>query len=114
MLDPTTFDQYGKVVLLLLSVAGTAASGALNLFQFREKESLREEGRIALDDIIWNCRSLLAASTTEEEARKNFHAIRSRFIDLSYAQHRRDVSLRSDDITRLTKGSEDNGKPNLP
>jgi hypothetical protein len=102
MLDSKTFDAYGKVTLLFLSVAGTAASGALNLFQFREKEALRENGRIELEDIILNAKSRLADSKSEEESRKDFHAIRARYIALEFAQHHRDVSLRSDDIKQLT------------
>ena len=105
LLDAKLFDQYGKLWLLILSVAGTAASGALNLFQFREKEALREEGRIEMEDIILNAKSRLSDRNSEEESRKDFHAVRARYISLEFAQHRRDMSLRNDDIKRITEGA---------
>ena len=104
-LDGKTFEGVGRVCLLVLSVSGTLASGALNIFQFREKEALREEGRIELEDIILNAKSRLADCTGEAQAKKDFHAIRARYIAMEFAQHRRDVSLRSDDVKRLIEGA---------
>lgn len=98
VIDDAVFKTYGKAVLLVLSVIGTLASGFLQLFQVREKEALREEGRIQIEDIILNARSLLAGAKTEEECKTAFHQVRARFVALELAQHHRDVALRSDDL----------------
>jgi hypothetical protein len=95
VLDDVSFIQYGKNCLLCLSVIGTAATGVLSIFQFREKEALRENGRIELEDIILNAKSRLVDNMTEDP-RNDFHAIRARFIALEFMQHHRDVSLRDD------------------
>jgi hypothetical protein len=98
VIDDAGFKAYGKEVLIVLSVIGTLASSFLHLFQVREKEALREEGRIQIEDIIFNARSLLTSAKTDEECKSAFHQVRARFVALELAQHHRDVALRSDDL----------------
>ena len=96
LMKQADFDSYGKIVLVTVPVVGAAAAGLLHLYKFREKEALREEGRIELEDIIANAKSLLADASDEEGYKSAFHAVRERFRQLEINQHRRDIALRSD------------------
>ena len=97
----TDFGSYGRTLLIIISVIGAAATGLLHLYKFREKEALREEGRIELEDIIENAKSLLASSGDDEAYQKPFHQVRERFKQFGLDQHRRDIALRSDEIPRV-------------
>lgn len=101
LIDENGFKAYGKVLLVVVPVVGAGAAGLLHLYKFREKEALREEGRIELNDIMANAKSLLAAATSEEDYSKAFHSVRERFVKLEQSQHRRDIALRSDEIPKL-------------
>ena len=94
LIDEQTFGGKGKIVLLVLSLVTTGATAFLQLFRFREKEALREDGRIELEDIILNAYDRFILQQTPEEARKSFHEVRARFLALELAQHRQDVLLR--------------------
>lgn len=95
------FKAYGKLVLVILPVVGAAAAGLLHLYKFREKEALREEGRIEIDDIIANAKSLMASAKSEDDYKSAFHSVRERFKQLELTQHRRDIALRSDEIPKV-------------
>ena len=110
LMSDVTFKQYGKVVLAVLSLASAIATGFLSLYKFREKEALREEGRIELDDIIGNAKSLLASAKTDDDCKMAFHQVRERFKVFSLSQHRRDIALRSDEILKTGNGT-DHPKP---
>jgi hypothetical protein len=104
-MSDATFKDYGKVVLAVLSFVSASATGLLSLYKFREKEALREEGRIELEDMIDNAKSLLASATTESECKAAFHQVRERFRVFSLGQHRRDIALRSDEIPKADNGA---------
>src|ERR1700730_12892879 len=70
VMKETDFGSYGRTLLIIISVIGAAATGLLHLYKFREKEALREEGRIELEDIIENAKSLLASSGDDEAYQK--------------------------------------------
>ncbi len=94
------FKTSGRVMLVVLPVMGTIASGFLYLYKFREKEALREEGRIELEDLIAVAKSLMASARNEEEYAAAFHRVRERFRHLELTQHRQDTLLRSDKLPK--------------
>ena len=57
LMKDADFGTYGKTLLVTVPVVGAAATGLLHLYKFREKEALREEGRIELKDIVENAPS---------------------------------------------------------
>lgn len=83
--------------LIGLPLVGAAATGCMRLYKFREREALREDGRLELQDIIRNARSLLAAAKTDADYQRAYHEVRTRFDNLERDQHRRDVALRDDE-----------------
>ena len=95
------FKTYGKLVLVTMPIVGATAAGLLHLYKFREKEALREEGRIELEDVIANTKSLMASAETDQDYKTAFHSVRERFKQLELSQHRRDIALRSDEIPKL-------------
>jgi uncharacterized membrane protein YgaE (UPF0421/DUF939 family) len=101
LIDSKGFEAYGKVLLVVVPVVGAGAAGLLHLYKFREKEALREEGRIEVNDIIANAKSLLALAATDDDFQKAFHSVHERFVKLEQSQHRRDIALRSDEIPKL-------------
>lgn len=101
LIGEAEFKSYGKILLIIVPIVGAAAAGLLHLYKFREKEALREEGRIELDDIIANAKSLMAAAASEEDYKKAYHSVRERFRQLELSQHRRDIALRSDEIPKV-------------
>lgn len=101
LINGADFASYGRVVLITVPVLGATASGLLHLYKFREKEALREEGRIELEDIIENAKSLLASCNADGGYKEAFHQVRERFKQLEQAQHRRDIALRSDEIPKV-------------
>lgn len=105
-MSDVTFKEYGKVVLAVLSFVSASATGLLSLYKFREKEALREEGRIELEDMIDNAKSFLASANNEAECKAAFHQVRERFRVFSLSQHRRDIALRSDEIPKAGNGTD--------
>lgn len=105
LIDAEQFRAYGKALLTALPILGTAATAFLHLYKFREKEALREDGRIETRDIILNARSLLAQAQGEDQIRAAFHQIRERALKLDRDQHRRDIALRSDEAVSKAAGS---------
>jgi hypothetical protein len=103
-ISDSTFATYGKVVLAVLSFVSAGATGLISLDKFREKEALREEGRIEMQDIVDNAKSLLIACKTDEECGRVFHAVREPARVLSMNQHRRDIALRSDELPKIEQG----------
>lgn len=99
-ISDTTFAAYGKVLLAVLSFVSAGSTGLLSLYKFREKEALREEGRIEMLDIVDNAKSQLAGCKTDEECATVFHQVRERARVLSMNQHRRDIALRSDELPK--------------
>jgi hypothetical protein len=89
------FDAWGKPLLTILPIIGTAIAAISHLCKFREKEALREAGRIEVEDIILNAKSLSAAATDESSAQRAFHEVRQRAYELERQQHNLDVALRS-------------------
>ena len=101
LIKDSYFATSGRSLLIVVSVMGAGATGVLHLYKFREKEALREEGRIELEDILANARSALASITTENDAKVSYHALRERYRQLELSQHRRDIALRSDEVPRF-------------
>ena len=101
LMKEADFGTYGKTLLVTVPVLGAAAAGLLHLYKFREKEALREDGRIEVEDMIANAKSLLASCNDEEDCKKAFQAVRERFRQLEQTQHRRDIALRSDEVPRI-------------
>lgn len=101
LIDSKGFEAYGKILLVVVPIVGAGATGLLHLYKFREKEALREEGRIEVNDIIENAKSCLALAKNEEDFQKAFHSVRERFFKLEQSQHRRDIAMRSDEIPKL-------------
>jgi hypothetical protein len=109
--DSGTIDHSMKLVLLGLSAGTAAATGISQIFRFGEREALREEGRLELDDIVLNERALLTRMQVDPEQQlKDFHAIRARFFALETSQHRRDVRLR--DKVDEAEGAANEPAPN--
>jgi len=105
-MSDVTFKEYGKVVLAGLSFVSASATGLLSLYKFREKEALREEGRIEPEDMIDTAKSFLASAINEAECKAAFHQVRERFRVFSLGQHRRDIALRSDEIPKADNGTD--------
>jgi hypothetical protein len=101
LISDASFGTYGKSLLVVIPVIGAAATGLLHLYKFREKEALREEGRIEVEDIILNAKSLLSSCTSENDAKVAFQQIRERYRQLELNQHRRDITLRSDEVPKI-------------
>ena len=91
-----------KTWIIVISIAGASASGLSNLYKDREKEALREEGRIELEYIIALAKSYLISATNEAEFKDAFFSIHERFKQLELNQHHRDVTFRSDPTTNVT------------
>lgn len=89
------FDAWGKSLLTVLPLIGTAIAAIAHLCRFREKEALREAGRIEVEDIIANAKSLLLTAKDEASTRTAFHSIRQQARDLEKQQHNLDVALRA-------------------
>lgn len=105
-MSDTIFQTYGKVVLAVLSFVSAGATGLLSVYKFREKEALREEGRIEMVDMIDNAKSLLAGCKTDDDCARVFHQVRERFKAFSFAQHRRDIALRSDELPKADQAAD--------
>ncbi len=103
LISDRTFAAYGKVLLAALSFISAGATGLVSLYKFREKEALREEGRIEMQDIVDNAKSLLASCKTDDECGRAYHTVRERARVLSMNQHRRDIALRSDELPKADK-----------
>ena len=101
LIDAKQFESAGRMWLILLPTIATVASGLLHLYKFREKEALREDGRIEVADIILNAQSLLADANDDDGCRLAFHQVRERHKLLEVSQHRRDIALRSDEIPKV-------------
>lgn len=107
-ISDSIFATYGKVLLAILSFVSAGATGLLSLFKFREKEALREEGRIEMQDILDNAKSLLAGCTTDKEFEQAYQQVRERARVLSLNQHRRDIALRSDELPKADHAKTEN------
>jgi hypothetical protein len=94
------FKTFGKYLLIILPIIAATASGFLHLYKFREKEALREEGLIEVEDIIRNAKSLLATDSGVPDFKLAYHQVRERLRSLELNQHRRDIALRSDEIPK--------------
>ena len=90
------FEGVWRFLMIVLPAIGTVATGFLNAFKFREKEAMREEGRIEMLDIIREGRSLQADSGDEAKCKLNYDTIRKRVDELDRAQNNRDAALRRD------------------
>lgn len=95
LIDGRQFDVWGKPALTILPLIGTGVAAVAHLCKFREKEALREEGRIEVEDIIANAKSLAASAKDEEGFRGAYHDVRQRAYVLERKQHALDVALRS-------------------
>ncbi len=95
------FATYGKEILVAVAALGTLASGALHLFKFREKEILRETGRIEIQDAIDNAKSLMASAQDEEAFSQAYHSVRARAKAIDESQHAGDSKLKSDSLPEL-------------
>ena len=78
LMKATDSGGHGKVWLIVLPAIGTFSSAFIHLYRPKEKEALREEGRIEMQDIIRNARRLLASASTEAEYKEAFHQVRER------------------------------------
>jgi hypothetical protein len=99
-IDGRQFESFGKVVLTILPIIGTAVTAITNHYRFHEKEALREAGRIDVEDMILNAKSLAAGAEDDEALRKANQAVRQRAYELEMKQHTVDVALRSKDTAR--------------
>jgi hypothetical protein len=97
LIDGPQFDHWGKAVLTVLPLLATGLTALVSHFRFHEKEALREQGRIEVEDIIRNAKMLAANATTEEQMVSAYHAVRQRAYDLEMKQHTNDVAIRSPD-----------------
>jgi hypothetical protein len=87
--------DWAPFLLVVLPLFTAFFSGLMSTFKIREKEVLREFGRIEITDIILNAKSeLLRCAGNEEECRKVFHAVRERAMQLERDQHLKDARLR--------------------
>ena len=109
-MDADYFKSYGKIWLIILPIIGAFASGILHLFKFREKEALREHGRIELDDIISNAKSLIVTAKNEEDFKAAYHSVRERFHQLELKQHSEDTALRTPEITTVNSTAINGGR----
>jgi len=100
VIDKEQYMGWGKTLLVLIPILSAFSSGLLHLYKFREKEALRETGRIELEDIIACARILYSNSKTEDEYMVNFHSVRERFKVLEVTQHGMDISLRKDGLSK--------------
>jgi hypothetical protein len=99
-IDGNQFERFGKLVLTILPILATAVTAITNHFRFHEKEALREAGRIDIEDIVSNAKSLAASAEDDEALRKAYHAVRQRAYELEMKQHTVDVALRSKEATQ--------------
>ena len=104
LLRAEQFADTGRIWLVVLPLIGATATGALRLYKFREKEALREDGRIEAVDILRNAKSLNAASLDDAACRIAYQSIRARMDKLERDQHRRDIALRADERLHTPKG----------
>ena len=95
LIDGKLFDMWGKPTLTILPLIGTGIAAVGHVCKFREREALREEGRIEVEDIIANAKSLAASAKEEEDFKAAYHAVRERSYVLERKQHSLDVALRS-------------------
>ena len=105
LMDAESFKSNGRYWLVILPIIGAIASGVLHLFKFREKEALREHGRIELEDIIANAKSFIASATNEEDFKNAYHRVRERFHQFELIQHSEDTALRTPEITKTNGGA---------
>jgi hypothetical protein len=103
-------DAFGEMrwILVVLPILSALVGGLTQIFRFRETEALREAGRIELADAILCAKSLHAESVTEDDFKRNFNAVRKRFVALEHAQHSGHVTLFADD-QRAAKAAEGTG-----
>jgi hypothetical protein len=106
LIPDDVFRDHGRIYIAVLSFASACATGLLAVLRFREKEALREEGRIEMQDIIDNAHSLLASCETEKDCERVFHQVRERNRQFQLAQHRQDIALRSDALQKLDHGPD--------
>ena len=106
LINDVDFKSYGKPLLVVFPWIAALASGFLALYKFREKEALREEGRIEVEDIVHTCKSRLASDVENPDYQKDFHSLRERLRVLELSQHRRDIALRSDEIPKPGIGGQ--------
>ncbi|GEP61167.1 hypothetical protein RSO01_83330 [Reyranella soli] len=101
LINDAAYKDVGRTLLIVIPTVGTLSAGLLHLFKFREKERLREEGRIELCDIIDNARSMSISGQNEDEHKKHYHTIRERFRQLELSQSTSDSKLKSDDLSKV-------------
>ncbi|MEX3961065.1 hypothetical protein AB4Y42_02425 [Paraburkholderia sp. EG286B] len=99
LLPSESFQSYGKALAAGLSLLSAFSTGVLTAFKFKEKEALREEGRIELVDMIYRAKSGLIDCDTEEQCCVLCDRVREEFTRFSLKQHRGDTALRSDEAT---------------
>ncbi len=97
------FADYAQVILVLLPLFGTIASTLLSQFGFREREDLRERGRIEMEDIVLSADGLLAAAKDEIECQRAYEETRKRVKTLDLSQHRADTELRAGAARQLAR-----------
>lgn len=105
IIDKTDFEKWGRSVLITIPILTSGLTAFVQIFRVREKEALREFGRIEVDDILRSAKSYFISCKTEEEYRGAYHAVRSRFVALELAQHRGDVALRMEQEVKNRKRS---------
>lgn len=64
-----------QLLLIAVPAIGTLAAGLMSLYKFREKEALREEGRIELDRIIAGANSILIDAKCKDDFRKGYQLV---------------------------------------
>ncbi|PUE09504.1 hypothetical protein B9Z51_11665 [Limnohabitans sp. T6-5] len=106
LLNAEQFAGVGRTWLVVLPLIGAATAGAMRLYKFREKEALREDGRIEAVDILRNAKSLNASASDDASCKIAYHSIRARMDKLERDQHRRDIALRTDERVRLLNESD--------
>jgi len=99
LLKESSFES-NRIYLVIIPILGSAATGFSHLYKFREKEALREDGRIEVRDIIDNAQSFLVKANSDIEFEKAYHSVRERAKTLEANQHRRDIALRNDEMLK--------------
>lgn len=93
-----------RTALIMLPVLSTGIAGFTQLFRFREKEALREDGRIELSNMVSLGRSILLQDLTEEKFRQAYLSMLERFHRLEQSQHRSYVEIHSERPPDRTNG----------
>jgi len=98
LMDKSTFENVGRIALVTLPILGTGIIGLAQAFRFREKEALRESGRIELLDIIQNARIHFLDAKDDRDFGVACQAFRERFRQLEISQHQGYVALHSEPV----------------